>query len=218
MREMETREQVGSERWREERRFRFTASRFHVISRRQRNHDTFAKQLIYPNEFTSRHTAHGRKYEATAIHEYQKFMNARKTPIAVLKCGMVISKECPILAATPDGNVIDFGCSEPFGIIEVKCPSTKSSVTPLDACADPKIFCERVGDQCRLKTNHEYYAQVQGQLAITGAAWCDFVVYTFKGMSIQRITFDQEFWDKSKPQGILFSAFFNFCTLRIQTA
>ena len=65
--EMETREQVGSERWREERRFRFTASRFHVISKRQRNHDTFAKQLIYPNEFTSRHTAHGRKYEATAI-------------------------------------------------------------------------------------------------------------------------------------------------------
>jgi len=68
----------------------------------------------------------------------------------------------PVLAATPDGKVIDFGCSQPFGILEVKCPSTKSSVTPLDACSDPKFFCERVGDQCRLKTNHEYYAQVQG--------------------------------------------------------
>lgn len=52
------------------------------------------------------------------------------------------------------------------------------------------FFCERVGDECGLNTNHEYYAQVQGQLAITGAAWCDFVVKTFKGMSIQRITFD----------------------------
>ena len=87
--EMETREQVGSERWREER-FRFTASRFHLISRRQRNHHTFAKQLINSEEFTSRHTAHGRKYEPTATHEYQKFMTARKTPVAVLKCGLVI--------------------------------------------------------------------------------------------------------------------------------
>ena len=36
--EAEAREQASSERWREERQFRFTASRFHLISRRQRNH------------------------------------------------------------------------------------------------------------------------------------------------------------------------------------
>ena len=210
--EVETREQVGSERWREERKFRFTASRFHLISRRQRNHATFAKELMHPNEFTSRHTEHGRKYEATAIHEYQKYMNAKRTPVAVLKCGLVISKELPVLAATPDGKVIDFGCRQPFGIIEVKCPSTKSAVTPLDACADPKFFCERVGDQCILKSNHEYYAQVQGQLAITGAPWCDFVVYTFKGMSIQRITFDQEFWGRisQRLRAYYFQYFVNF--------
>ena len=39
------------------------------------------------------------------------------------------------------------------------------------------------------------YAQVQGQMAITGAAWCDFVVYTLKGMSMQRTKFDQQCWD-----------------------
>ena len=86
--------------------------------------------------------------EATATHEYQIFMTARKTPVALLKCGLVISKELPVLAATPDGKVIDFGGSQPFGILKVKCPSTKSSVTPLDACDDPKFFCECVGDQC----------------------------------------------------------------------
>ena len=52
----------------------------------------------------------------TAIHEYQKFMNGRKTPVTVLKCGLVISKDMPNFAATPDGKVIDFGCSQPFGI------------------------------------------------------------------------------------------------------
>ena len=49
-------------------------------------------------------------------------MNGRKTSAAVLKCGLVISKDMPMFAATPDGKVIDFGGSEPFGILEVKCP------------------------------------------------------------------------------------------------
>ena len=74
---------------------------------------------MHPKEFTIRHPAHGRKYEKTAIHEYQKFMNGRKTPVTVLKCGLVISKDMPNFAATPDGKVIDFGCSQPFGILEV---------------------------------------------------------------------------------------------------
>ena len=72
--------------------------------------------------------------------------------------------------------------------------------------------CERVGDQCRLKTNHEYYARVQGQLAITGAAWCDFVVHTFAGMSIQRITFDHQFWNNisRRLRAYYFQHFINF--------
>ena len=40
------------------------------------------------------------KYETTAIHEYQKFTNVWATPVPVLKCGLVISKELPIFAAT----------------------------------------------------------------------------------------------------------------------
>ena len=73
-------------------------------------------------------------------------MNTRATPVAMLKRGLPISKELSNLAATPDGKVIDFSCSQPYGILEVKCPSTKSFVTPLHACADHKFFCERVGD------------------------------------------------------------------------
>jgi len=151
--------------------------------------------MMHPKRFVSRRKAHGRKYEGAAILEYQNLMKVSKTPVVVLKCGLVVSKEIPVFAATPNGKVIDFVCSHPFGILEVKFPSTKSAVTPLDACADPKFFCQQVGDHCCLKTDHEYYAQVQDQMAVTGASWYDFAVYTFKGMSIQRISFDQEFWD-----------------------
>jgi len=51
---------------------------------------------MHPKEFVSRHTAHGRKYEGTTAFEYQKFINARKTLVAVLKCGCVVSKETPV--------------------------------------------------------------------------------------------------------------------------
>jgi len=47
---------------------------------------------------------------------------------------------------------------------------------------------------CKLKQNHAYYAQVQGQMGCTKAQRCDFAVYTKKGMSVERITFDRAYW------------------------
>ena len=99
-------------------------------------------------------------------------------PVEVFKCGLVVYKREPVLACSLDGKVIDSGCSKPFGLLEVKCPETKFLVTPLDACSDNNFCCEIVDGKCKLKVTHPYYAQVQGQLGITGVGWCDFVVYT----------------------------------------
>jgi len=60
----------------------------------------------------------------------------RKTPVAVLRSGLVVSKNFPVLRATPDAKVIDFGCSICFGLAKVKCPHTNFIVTLLDACSD----------------------------------------------------------------------------------
>ena len=72
----------------------------------------------------------------------------------------------------------------------MKCPETKFQVTPLEACQDPNFFCEAVNGQW----NHAYYTQVQGQMGSTGASWCDFIVYTRKGISVERIPFDATYW------------------------
>ena len=166
-----------------------------MISRRQRNHDTFAEQLINPKSVTSKQLEHGKKFESVALREYEKYMFNKSTPVKVLPCGLVVSKGCPILGATPDARVVDFGCTDYFGIAEVKCPYTKHHVTPLDACTDEKFFMKQTGDrECKLKEDHPYYAQVQGQMAVTGAKWCDFIVYTSKGIYVQRIPFDPVFW------------------------
>ena len=97
-------------------------------------------------------------------------MTSRRTPVKVLPCGFVVSQGIPIIGATPDARVIDFRCMDHFGLAEVKCPYTRHYVTPLDACSDPKFFMEKTTDtECKLKKDHPYYAQIQEQMAVTGA-------------------------------------------------
>ena len=31
-------------------------------------------------------------------------------------------------------------------------------------------------------------------MGITGSKWCDFIVYTSKGLYVERITFDPDYW------------------------
>lgn len=82
--------------------------------------------------------------------------------------------------------------------MEVKCPSSKFGVSPAEACSDSNFYLEIKDGIPKLKKDHVYYDQVQGQMALTGAKWCDFVVYTSRGLSIERIHFDEEHWKKHR--------------------
>ena len=176
--EGETRDQAESHKWREERKFRFTASTFHLISKRQKNHKNFAETLINP-----KYLEHGKKFESVALRKCEKLICNRRTPVKVLPSGFIVSKDTPVIGATPDARVVNFGCTDHFGIAEVKCPYSKHHVTPLDACSDSQFFMEKTSDKkCKLKVGHPYYAQVQGQMAVTGARWCDFIVFTSRDL------------------------------------
>jgi len=74
---------------------------------------------MHPKPFKSKYVAHGIKYEPIALQEYEKFMFNRKTPVAFLKSGLVVSKGFPVLGATLDAKIGDFGCSVCFGLAEV---------------------------------------------------------------------------------------------------
>ena len=45
-------------------------------------------------------------------------------------------------------------------------------------------------------------------MALTGAKWCDFVVYTSRGLNIERIDFDEEHW--KKVRAILQRTYFRY--------
>ena len=47
-----------------------------------------------------------------------------------------------------------------------------------------------------LRKEHAYYAQIQGQLALAGRKYCDFIIFTRVRYFMQRIYFDESYWHK----------------------
>ena len=146
--------QADSEAWKNERKYRITASNFGLIMNRKRNHSIPLQNMLHPKPFSSRHTAHRKKYESVALMQYEKYMFPTRKPVQVLKSGFVVFQDLPILGASPNGKVIDTGCRGPYGLAEIKCPELKFRVTPVKACSDPNFVLEIVDGEPRLKRKH----------------------------------------------------------------
>ena len=94
-------------------------------------------------------------------------------------------------SASPNGFI-----SDPHSdcLLEIKCPYKFRDITPVEAASQKGFFDQLDNGTVVLKRQHDYYFQVQGQMAICQQKWCDFVIYTSVGISVQRISFDQTFW------------------------
>ena len=65
---------------------------------------------------------------------------------------------------------------------------------------DPRFYLKRDEDgQVYLSPTHEYYYQIQGQLAVCEKEYCDFVCWTPHGMHIERILVDPSHFSDTKP-------------------
>ena len=103
-------------------------------------------------------------------------------------CGLFVHSSKG-LAATPDASVHFHKSPVPSGILEIKCPYThRHNDIYAVARSQESFFCQMGLDgTISLKRDHEYYHQVQLQLYVTSANWCDFCVYTTKGIAIESI-------------------------------
>ena len=82
------------------------------------------------------------------------------------------------MGATPD-NIFTCSCCENT-CVEYKCPYSIRSEEVSDAW-NITAYLELNGNELRLKKSHNYYAQIQGQMAIIGNRKTYFVVWTEKG-------------------------------------
>ncbi|XP_021339515.1 uncharacterized protein LOC110440684, partial [Mizuhopecten yessoensis] len=166
--ELETREQSKSGVWVEERKTRLTASNFgKVLTRKAKPTDSFLTDVFNRKMIFAAPLDYGNRNEKFGKAKYlEKFPSHH-----LHQCGFVINKEFSFLGASPDGKVcIDGEC----GILEVKCPYSARNLTISEACKDVTRFClEMEGNVINLKKTHTYYAQIQGQLMITGCKFCE---------------------------------------------
>ena len=134
-----------------------------------------------------------------------KYQHSHGHPdLMVTPCGFHISATHLFLGASPDGAIYDPQQNDhSFGFLEVKCPytqaetfSTSRDLLPEEDCSVSGFYCacNPVTSTLKLKTNHAYFAQVQGQMAVGGSIWCVFVIFTRKGIHIQHIKFDNVYW------------------------
>lgn len=163
--------------WHEKRAGRLTASTFGKILLRQTVTDKFITHLTSNQKFSAAATRYGLANESNAKKQYI----ADHPDVHMHDVGLVVNPCYPFLGASPDARVCKDGV---MGIVEIKCPYSARDMVLADACQQLKAkFCLRpTADGYDLHTNHEYWFQVQGQLLVTGAPFCLFIVYTRREM------------------------------------
>jgi hypothetical protein len=111
-------------------------------------------------------------------------------------CGLHVNPRFPHLGATPD-SVVNCSCCGK-GLVEVKCPFKHREEHPCSAIDPGYCLNQHQPGECdnKLKYNHRYFYQVQGQMGVCEADYCDFVSFTPKGIHVERILFDLEFFQQ----------------------
>ncbi|XP_052246982.1 uncharacterized protein LOC127855443 [Dreissena polymorpha] len=187
----------SSQPWKVARRERITSSFFGKVFKRKTDTkpDNLLKEMLY-SDFSNKSTAYGKKHEKPARKMYVWKMNTVHKGLKVTECGLLVNQRYPHLGSSPDGLVYCPHCEESHGLVEIKCPASMKwrMITPEECCNDKDFFCSLVDGKVVLKQNHLYYYQVQGQMAVSGRRWCDFVVWTCAGLSVERITFNNKLW------------------------
>ncbi|KAK7489166.1 hypothetical protein BaRGS_00019544 [Batillaria attramentaria] len=187
--ERDTVKQADSGDWFKARENRITASNFHKIHKRVKDfNNKFTESIMSaPKSVSSIPCSYGTAHESIAKGKYCE----RKASVHLHDCGFVVNPQFSFIGATPDAKVC---CKGVTGIVEVKCPYSARDMTVGQAVQQLPRFClcESIG-KLTLDRGNDYYCQVQGQLLVTGAPFCDFIVYTKCDLFIERIFPDHDF-------------------------
>ena len=207
--EKSTRGQVKNKLWQYLHNGRITSSRFHDIYVRKPNTspDKLVISLLGYYQTLSEgnlppQLQWGRTREAVAREAYvQTMQDNGHSGIVVKDCGLSLLAERSYLGASSDGRVYDPTSPHPSGVLEIKCPYSihgelliKCSIPEIVKKYGKKFFMEEINGQLKLQKTSRYFSQVQGEMAILGVPWCDFVVWTLTDIYIERINFDRAFW------------------------
>ena len=163
-----TEEQSDSELWHELRKFRVTGSKFKDYVKGDPVKMAAAQWKPPVDLGKVRSVKWGRENEDNARIDYERAKNVK-----ISKCGLFVSDEDPIFAASPDGVNKSEKC-----LLEIKCPFSLKDVqlNTLENVPSSQFFtCPEAG-KLVLKQNHAYFYQVQLAMYVTGYRKTDFMI------------------------------------------
>lgn len=193
--------QSNSEKWKEHRRGRVTASIFHRICLRTKSLRKSSKEdpssviktvMGSTQSVQTKSMKHGISTEPIAKRAYNSTMKRQHTCLTSQDTGMFVLKEKPFISVSPDLLVQCKCCGE--GLCEIKCPDSIKGLKP----SPENVPYISVSDDntISLKKNHPYFYQIQGQMGVTGRHYCDFFVFTFHGHICVRVMFNESFFSE----------------------
>ena len=158
---------------------------------------------IFPKQETFKHNS--RSFESWEKNSslitrkiYIDAMKFRLKHVSVRQTGIVIQPLLYWLAASPDWLITDKSGTPKFGLIEIKCPFSKRNLHTHDMLEDKNFYVELRDGMPHLKEEHSngYHSQIQMTMGLSQLKFCDFIVYSFKGMIIILIPFGEIYFIK----------------------
>jgi len=158
-----TRGQSKNNLWFEKRKTVLTASNFGNVAKTKVKPSNKLKAMLYGN-FTTEAVQYGIESEQKAVDLFRREMSKDGITVEVEEPGLSLSKDKPYLGASLDRIVTMTDTGEKWGM-EIKSPFSKAGMTVDEACKTKNFFLEKLADDSvKLKRNHNYFCQVQGQL------------------------------------------------------
>ena len=195
-----TREQSASSVWFAYRKGRITGSKLFKVAKKVKQdgtvsekNDSILKDIMgYRPPAYSPAIHWGHYNEDIAIKAFYKHMRSKHKKMEIQKCGVVLYGEIPIIAASPDALVT---CSC-HGVrpLEVKNPFTHRNLPIIEFANQPSTCLESTASgEIKLKSNHEYYYQVQAEMLVKHADAGYFCLRTaspINNLHVEEIPFD----------------------------
>ena len=165
--ESKTRQQAGSDTWREQRKGRLTASMHHEIITKMntlvKKKDVVVSKLVARIMGLTSDLRHipAVKYEAdsedSARKEFCKVHQTEHVGFKVEKCGLFVKPGRPYLAGSPDG-IVTCQCHGK-ALLEIKCPyNIKDGVVQEEW--EKTDFLEKKAGCINIKKTHKYFTQM----------------------------------------------------------
>lgn len=196
--EQETRGQYKNRNWVTVRKGLITASKVkticHCVDGRKTAEKILESKVFYGDDVPDA-IKYGRNNESKALKMFVRTHRYHHRNCSFYQPGIFLSESEPFLAASPDGIVTCKHCGK--FLVEVKCLYKNRNSHPKTAIKE-RDFCVQNSDgSYQLRQTHEYFYQIQCQMAVTGITTCYLVIFTNRGIESIKVPFDHISWKKT---------------------